>query len=206
MPPSRPAPSFWPSSSRRRRSRRHRRPRHHSRSISTPTADRHRRQPAGLRRARAAGVRCSERTQLEQKMLNDRLNTQRGSCCATRSVTTRSTQYVADFQHSPQADPSLWGKLYAQATSHTAGCRRKSTASVRITRSATIRRRSCQGRGRGTRKVGGRMAQQPERAGTGSVSPAAGLPPSLANARSVAGRTTSDLHGACPDGGAVPRA
>ena len=137
-----------------------------------------------------------ERTQLEQKMLNDRLNMSEERL--RDKIGDKVDEYVRDFQTFAQRDPSLWGKLYSQANPY--GWLQREIDRQRLHRDVgddpeAFKQRlraeweAEQAANAGTNGGGGGNGAAPPR-------PMPRMAPSLANVRSVAGRTDVGFSGA----------
>ena len=130
-------------------------------------------------------------------ILNERLNT--SEMLLREKVGDEAVDaLITDFQQAAQADPSLYGKLYAQTRPYQWAA--KEVEAMRLRRDigddpAAYRARiEAEARAKWEAEAG----QQPNGANGHAPSPAAGLPPSLASARSVAGRTASPFTGPPP--------
>ena len=116
-------------------------------------------------------------------LLNDRLNLSE-YMLREKIGSEKVDEYVKDFQQHAERDPSLWPKLYSQPTPY-----------QWLTKEMDRRRLHSEigddvGAYREKLIAEERAKWEAERAQSQpAVSPAAGLPPSLANARSVAGRS-----------------
>jgi hypothetical protein len=104
-------------------------------------------------------------------------------------------KYVAEFKDAAGKDQALWGKLYGQPAPYQwlvkEMDRRRSMAEVGDDPAAFRARVIAEERAKWEAE-----ALQPANGNGGArTSPAAGMAPSLANARSVAGRTTSSFTG-----------
>ena len=146
---------------------------------------------------RVQQVFAHERTQLEQKMLNDRLNMSEERL--RDKIGDKVDEYVKEFQVFAQRDPSLWGKLYSQANPY--GWLQREIDRQRLHRDVGDDPEAFKARLRaeweaeqaanagGTNGGGG---------GNGAAPPRAmpRMAPSLANVRSVAGRTDVGFSGA----------
>lgn len=139
-------------------------------------------------------VLVAERTQIEQKMLNDRLNMSE-AMLRKEIGPDKVDAYVKDFQQFAQRDPSLWGKLYAQANPYS------------WLQTEIDRQRAHQEIGEDPAAYKARLRAEWEAemangggsqaGGNGAAAPR-GMPrmaPSLANVRSVAGRTDVGFSG-----------
>jgi hypothetical protein len=103
-------------------------------------------------------------------------------------------KYVAEFKEAAGKDQALWNKLYSQPGPYQwlvkEMDRRRSMAEVGDDPAAFRARVEAELRAKWESELG-----QPAANGNGRTSPAAGMAPSLANARSVAGRTTTAYTG-----------
>jgi hypothetical protein len=129
----------------------------------------------------------------QQQMLNERLNMSEAMLRDKIGGEAVDT-YISDFKSHAEQDPSLWGKLYAQATPYqwlTGEIdRRRMHAEIGEDPAAYRARIAAEERVKWEAEWQGNGGSAAPR-----VSPAAGQPPSLANARSVAGRATSTWTG-----------
>lgn len=125
----------------------------------------------------------------QRAILNERLNNSEAHL-RDKLGDEKVNAYVAEFQQAAQADPSLWGKLYSQASPY-------SWMSREMDRQRTLRDVGDDPAAYRARIAAEERAKwEAERAAAPPpVSPAAGLPPSLATARSVAGRTSPAWQG-----------
>ena len=119
----------------------------------------------------------------QQVILNERLNI--SEYMLREKIGSEAVdQYVKDFQEHAERDPSLWPKLYAQPTPYQWLTkeidRRRLHSEIGDDVGAYRQKLIAEERAKWEAE---RTQAQP------AVSPAAGLPPSLANARSVAGRS-----------------
>lgn len=131
---------------------------------------------------------------MQERLLNERLNT--SEMLTRRELGAEKVDAaVAEFQQAAQADPTLMQKLYAQPDPY--GWLMKQTEALRLQKE--IGEDPAAYRARIRAEIEAEMAAQaPAQTDTLSAlplprtSPAAGLQPSLARARSVAGRVTVD--------------
>ena len=135
---------------------------------------------------------------LQQVLLNERLNNSE-MMLREKLGPEKVDEYVAEFKELAQRDQTLFGKLYQQTNPYS--WMQKEVERLRVLRdvgddpSAYRTRIEAEARA----KWEAELAQQPMNGGNGhTVSPAAGMAPSLANARSVAGRTTTTFTGPPP--------
>jgi hypothetical protein len=121
----------------------------------------------------------------QRNLLNERLNMSE-ALITDKIGKPELDKYVADFKTHADNDPSLWGKLYGQASPYAWMTkevdRLRAHADIGDDPAAYRARVASEERA----KWQAEMAAQQQ---TQQVSPAAGLPPSLATARSVAGRS-----------------
>jgi hypothetical protein len=131
--------------------------------------------------------------QHQHMLLNERLNV--SELHARDKLGDDLDKYVAEFKEAAGKDQTLWGKLYSQPGPYQwlvkEMDRRRSMAEVGDDPAAFRTRLEAELRAKWEQELG----QPAQGNGNGRTSPAAGLPPSLANARSVAGRTTHSFTG-----------
>jgi hypothetical protein len=133
-----------------------------------------------------------------QQQLNHQLNTSE-MLLREKIGDDKVTEYVNEFKELAARDQSLFPKLYSQP--HPYAWMQREVERQRVLRDVgddpTAFRAKVEAEARA--KWEAELAQQPMNGGNGhAVSPAAGLAPSLANARSVAGRTTTTFTGPPP--------
>jgi hypothetical protein len=132
--------------------------------------------------------------QHQEDMLNERLNNSEERL-RDKIGDEKLDEYVAEFKQLAERDQSLFPKLYNQR--HPYGWMQREVERQRVLRDVgedpTAYRTKIEAEARAKWEA---EAQQPEQGNGGArISPAAGLAPSLANARSVAGRTTTTFTG-----------
>jgi hypothetical protein len=130
----------------------------------------------------------------QQMLLNERLNNSEERL-RDKIGDEKLDEYVAEFKQLAERDQSLFPKLYNQR--HPYGWMQREVERQRVLRDVgedpTAYRTKIEAEARAKWEA---EAQQPEQGNGGArISPAAGLAPSLANARSVAGRTTTTFTG-----------
>jgi hypothetical protein len=132
----------------------------------------------------------------QRAMLNERLNNSE-MMLREKLGDEKVNEYAAEFRRLAQADQTLFGKLYSQPHPYSWLTREVDRLRLHseIGDDPTAFKARIEAEARA--KWEAEMAQQPANGG-GRTSPAAGLPPSLANARSVAGRTTTTFTGPPP--------
>jgi hypothetical protein len=130
----------------------------------------------------------------QRALLNERLNV--SEIYARDKVGDDLDKYVTEFKAAAEKEPTLWGKLYSQPGPYQwlikEVDRMRSRAEIGDDPVAFRARVIAEERAKWEAETQGQPAQGN---GGGRTSPAAGLPPSLANARSVAGRTTTTFTG-----------
>ena len=130
--------------------------------------------------------------QNQKQMLNERLNTSE-AMARERLGDEKLDAYVADFRTAAEADPSLWQKLYSNP--HPYGWLTRQMDTWRMHRDigndpAAYRARIiAEERAKWEAEVTSSTSRTPP------ASPAANLPPSLANVRSVASRSEPAFSG-----------
>jgi hypothetical protein len=133
---------------------------------------------------------------LQQVLLNERLNNSEERL-RDKVGDEKVTEYVNDFKQMAERDQTLFGKLYAQPNPY--GWMMREVDRLRMLRDVgddpSAYRAKIEAEARA--KWEAEVQQQPGN-GEARISPAAGLAPSLANARSVAGRTTTTFTGPPP--------
>jgi hypothetical protein len=130
----------------------------------------------------------------QRALLNERLNV--SEIYARDKIGDDLDKYVTEFKAAAEKEPTLWGKLYSQPGPYQwlikEVDRMRQHAEIGDDPVAFRARVEAELRTKWEAETQGQPAQGN---GNGRTSPAAGLPPSLANARSVAGRTTSTYSG-----------
>jgi hypothetical protein len=131
-------------------------------------------------------------TQQQHMLLNERLNN--SEAFVRDKMGEDLDKYVAEFKDAAGKDQALWGKLYGQPAPYQwlvkEMDRRRAQADIGDDPAAFRTRVEAELRAKWESELG-----QPAANGNGRTSPAAGMAPSLANARSVAGRTTTAYTG-----------
>jgi hypothetical protein len=126
---------------------------------------------------------------IQQVMLNERLNNSE-MLLRDKIGDDKVTEYVQEFQQLAQRDPTLFGKLYSQTNPY--GWMQREVERQRVLRDVgddpSAYRSKIEAEARA--KWEAEAAAKPP-----PPSPAAGLQPSLATVRSVAGRTASTWSG-----------
>jgi hypothetical protein len=129
----------------------------------------------------------------QRALLNERLNV--SEIYARDKIGDDLDKYVTEFKAAAEREPTLWGKLYSQPGPYQwlikEVDRIRQHAEIGDDPAAFRSRLEAELRAQWEAETQG----QPAQGNGGRTSPAAGLPPSLANARSVAGRTTSTFTG-----------
>jgi len=126
---------------------------------------------------------------IQQVMLNERLNNSE-MLLRDKIGDDKVTEYVQEFQQLAQRDPTLFGKLYAQTNPY--GWMTREVDRQRVLRdvgddpSAYRSKIEAEARAKWEAEAAAKPAP---------TSPAAGLQPSLATVRSVAGRTAPTWSG-----------
>jgi hypothetical protein len=126
---------------------------------------------------------------IQQVMLNERLNNSE-MLLRDKIGDDKVTEYVQEFQQLAQRDPTLFGKLYSQTNPY--GWMQREVERQRVLRdvgddpSAYRSKIEAEARAKWEAEAAAKPAP---------VSPAAGLQPSLATVRSVAGRTAGTWSG-----------
>jgi hypothetical protein len=130
----------------------------------------------------------------QRALLNERLNV--SEIYARDKIGDDLDKYVTEFKAAAEREPTLWGKLYSQPGPYQwlikEVDRMRQRAEIGDDPVAFRARVIAEERAKWEAETQGQPAQGN---GNGRTSPAAGLPPSLANARSVAGRTTTTFTG-----------
>lgn len=136
----------------------------------------------------------------QHAMLNERLNTSE-TMLRDKLGDAKVDEYVGAFKAAAEKDPQLFGKLYSQPAPYQwlvrEMDRQRAHADIGDDPAAYRSKLEAELRAKWEQEV----AEQSANGGNGrtvTVSPAAGLPPSLANARSVAGRTAPTFTGPPP--------
>jgi len=128
--------------------------------------------------------------QNQKQMLNERLNTSE-AMARERLGDEKLDAYVADFRTAAEADPSLWHKLYSQP--HPYGWLTRQMDTWRMHRD--IGNDPDAYRAKIVAEERAKWEQEVSSLRTTPASPAANLPPSLANVRSVASRSEPAFSG-----------
>lgn len=136
-------------------------------------------------------VLVAERNELEHKLLNDRLNHSEASLRDKLGDETVD-KYVDDFQEFAKQDPSLWGKLYSQRNPYR--WVQREIDRQRLHRDVGNDPEAFKAKLRAEWEAEQQRAATPS-AGTNGTRPAPRLAPSLATARSVAGRSDVGFSG-----------
>jgi hypothetical protein len=130
----------------------------------------------------------------QRALLNERLNISE-AMISEKIGPEELGKYVGEFKEAAQKDPTLWGKLYSQPSPYAWMTREMD----RIRQRAEIGDDPAAYRARvlaeERAKWEAELQTQQQGNGGARVSPAAGLPPSLAGVRSVAGRSTTTFTG-----------
>jgi hypothetical protein len=133
----------------------------------------------------------------QRQMLNERLNMSE-AVVTERIGKDDLDKYVQDFKAHAEKDPTLWGKLYSQASPYAWMTkeidRLRGVAEIGDDPAAFRARVIAEERA----KWEAEAAQLQPGNGAQRTSPVAGMAPSLASVRSVAGRTTSTFTGPPP--------
>ncbi len=135
---------------------------------------------------------------MQQVLLNERLNNSE-VMLREKLGPEKVDEYVAEFKELAAIDQTMFGKLYQQTNPYS--WMQREVERQRVLRDVgddpTAYRAKVEAEARA--KWEAEVAAQPMNGGNGhAVSPAAGMAPSLANARSVAGRTTTTFTGPPP--------
>jgi hypothetical protein len=137
-------------------------------------------------------------TQQQHMLLNERLNN--SEAFVRDKMGEDLDKYVAEFKDAAGKDQALWGKLYGQPAPYQwlvkEMDRRRAQADIGDDPAAFRSRVEAELRAKWEQEVQGQMNGGNGR--TVTVSPAAGMAPSLANARSVAGRSVPAFTGPPP--------
>lgn len=130
----------------------------------------------------------------QHAMLNERLNTSE-TMLRDKLGDAKVDEYVGAFKQAAEKDPQLFGKLYSQPAPYQWLVREmdRQRAHADIGDDPAAYRSKLEAELRA--KWEAEQGEQANGNGGARVSPAAGLPPSLANARSVAGRSQSTFTG-----------
>ena len=128
---------------------------------------------------------------MQQVLLNERLNNSE-MMLREKLGPEKVDQYVQEFKEFARRDQTLFGKLYQQTNPYSWMQREVERQRVLRDVGDDPSAYRVQDRGRGAGKW---EAEAAAKAPPPLVSPAAGLQPSLATARSVAGRTTTNWTG-----------
>jgi len=135
------------------------------------------------------GFAQHQQQQYQAAMLNERLNTSE-MMLRDKIGDEKLNEYVAEFRELANADPTLFGKLYSQP--HPYNWMTREVDRLRLVRDVgddpAAFRAKIEAEARAKWEAEAKAAPAP-------ISPAAGMQPSLATARSVAGRTAGAWTG-----------